>query len=445
MNEGTQAKHSVAIIGSGPAGLYAAQELAHHGVEVALFNRDIKPGGLAEYGIYPNKLKMKSGLRNQFRQILHQPGIHYYGNVVVGEHADLSLDELNSMGFQALFVSIGAQGTKRVGIPGENLIGVYHAKEVVYHYNRLPPYSLHTYPVGKHVAVVGIGNVMVDITHYLVCDRWVEDVIVFARRGPGEIKFDKKELENIVAYLDMEKFEAEMERVTPLMLTLGQDPQAPRDLIQSALPKGIICGSSSNVSIQFLASTTKVVGDEFGRVVALEVEDNTLVMDGEQTRVRTLGTRHQIAVDTVIFAIGDQVEEEFGLPVKNGEYVKNPEPRFPIDGHSYEICDPAAGQVIKNVFVAGWARNASYGLVGVARKDGVNGARALLQYLESLSNSGCEWQAALQKKLNGLGKPIVGLVQLEALEAVEQARAQAEGLPEFKFASNVEMLTAMGL
>ena len=80
-----------------------------------IFNRDIKPGGLAEYGIYPTKLKMKEGLRNQFRQILERKEIEYYGNVLVGENADLSLDEIRSLGFQALLVSVGAQQTKQLG------------------------------------------------------------------------------------------------------------------------------------------------------------------------------------------------------------------------------------------------------------------------------------------------------------------------------------------
>jgi len=75
------AQPSVAVVGAGPAGLFAARELSAHGVNVILFNRDIKPGGLAEYGIFPDKLKMKEGLRAQFRQILSDPNITYFGNV----------------------------------------------------------------------------------------------------------------------------------------------------------------------------------------------------------------------------------------------------------------------------------------------------------------------------------------------------------------------------
>ena len=124
---------SVAVVGAGPAGLFGARELANQGIRVALFNRDIKPGGLAEYGIYPNKHTMKNGLRKQFRQVLDIPNLDYYGNVTVGEEGDLSLDDLRGLGFQAILVTAGAQGTKWLGLPGEDLVGVYHAKDVVYH------------------------------------------------------------------------------------------------------------------------------------------------------------------------------------------------------------------------------------------------------------------------------------------------------------------------
>ena len=129
-------KNLVAVIGAGPAGLFASKELSNAGVHVILFNRDIKPGGLAEYGIYPSKHKMKEGLRQQFRQILESPNIEYYGNVVIGQKGDLTLMELRALGLQALLVTVGAQGTKWLGLPGEDLTGVYHAKDLVYHYNR---------------------------------------------------------------------------------------------------------------------------------------------------------------------------------------------------------------------------------------------------------------------------------------------------------------------
>ena len=158
----------VAVVGAGPAGLYAAKQLVGQGAYVFLFNRDIKPGGLAEYGIYPDKHKMKDGLRAQFRQILANPQVEYFGNILIGNHGDLRLEDLREMGFQALLVTVGAQDTKWLGLPGESIEGVYHAKDIVYYYNRLPPYSQQPYQIGKRVVIVGMGNVMLDIAHWLV-------------------------------------------------------------------------------------------------------------------------------------------------------------------------------------------------------------------------------------------------------------------------------------
>ena len=84
MTSDNPSQYLVAVIGAGPAGIYAARQFSAAGAHVVLLNRDIKPGGLAEYGIYYDKHKMKEGLRKQFGQILDAPGIDYYGNVTVG-------------------------------------------------------------------------------------------------------------------------------------------------------------------------------------------------------------------------------------------------------------------------------------------------------------------------------------------------------------------------
>src|SRR5713226_202644 len=106
--------------------MFAAQKIAQGGHEVIILNRDIKPGGLAEYGIYPTKDKMKQGLRKQFAKILAMPNIAYFGNVNVGY--DITLDTLRSWRPDAIVVAVGAQGTKLLGIPGEDAAGVYAAK-----------------------------------------------------------------------------------------------------------------------------------------------------------------------------------------------------------------------------------------------------------------------------------------------------------------------------
>ena len=177
---------TVFVVGAGPAGLFAAQKIALGGHQVVVFNRDIKPGGLAEYGIYPVKDKMKTGLRKQFGKMLSQPNLHYIGNVAVGGEQAVTLDALREFAPTALVCAVGAQGTKKLGLEGEDSLGVYSAKDFVYHYNLLPPFSSQDFSTGKRVAIVGMGNVMVDIARWLLIDdpdRKTEEVIVVARRG----------------------------------------------------------------------------------------------------------------------------------------------------------------------------------------------------------------------------------------------------------------------
>jgi ferredoxin--NADP+ reductase len=443
----TQGKHLVLVIGAGPAGIYAARQLALAGVHVVLLNRDIKPGGLAEYGIYYEKVKMKEGLRKQFHQILEMPEIDYIGNVIVGKDSGLSLDELRQMGFQAVLVSVGAQGTKWLGLPGENLRGVYHAKDIVYHYNSLPPFSTKEFSIGKRVAMVGVGNVMMDIAHWVIRDLKVEEALAVARRGPAEVKFTKKEMEGIIRNLDIEDLDAEMLRVAPVMQNVGQDVQAAREYILSALPKAEETNSPTRFLFDFLASPTRIMGDEHDNVCGLEVEDTNLVRTNGDTKAKGLGSRRILDVDTVIFCIGDRVDDGFGLPIQWNEFVKNPTPRFPVGDTSYEAFDPQSNTPIEGVFVAGWSREASSGLVGIARKDGENGGRAVLQYLESLPPQ-ADYTLVLQQlneRLAALGRPLVNKDQARRLQEIENAEAERLGVDDFKMKTNQEMLVALGL
>ena len=440
-------QYLVAVIGAGPAGIFAARQLATRGARVVLFNRDVKPGGLAEYGIYYDKYKMKEGLRRQFNQILDNPQILYRGNVVIGEQADLTLADLHQSGFHAVLVTAGAQGTKWLGLPGEELTGVYHAKDLVYHYNKLPPYSQHEFFIGKRVALIGVGNVMMDIAHWVIHDQHADEVVGIARRGPAEVKFTKKEMEYVGANLDLGAFEHEIARVSPVMEALGQDVTAAREFILAGVAKAEPKVTDARLRFEFLASPLEILGDDQGKVSGLKVEDTTLVGEKDNPKARATGSFRILDVDTVVFCIGDKVDELFGLPVKWNAFVKNNNPLYSVGGLSYEAYDPQADCPIPGVFVAGWSREASSGLVGVARKDGENGAQAVLQYL-SQQESLPEPDEALRKvqlRLAGLSKPVITQVELKKLEAYEMAERQRRGLDEFKLSSNEEMFAVIGI
>jgi ferredoxin/flavodoxin---NADP+ reductase len=444
--EETQGKTLVAVIGAGPAGLFASRLLATNSAHVVLLNRDIVPGGLAEYGIFFDKYKMKEGLRRQFQQIMDHPLIDYYGNITVGENGDISLQELRALGFQALLVTVGAQGTKLLGLPGENLTGVYHAKDLVFYYNLLPPWSTRDFRIGKRVALIGAGNVMLDIAHWLVRVLKVEEVVSVVRRGPNEVKFSKEELRYVVQNLDLAKLEAELRRVRPVAEEVGQNVDEAKQYFLSNLPKGFEPVSDTNFYFDFLASPTRILGNEQGFVSGLEVEDTTLVCAEGDVQAKRLGTKRVLDVDTVIFCIGDKVDEAFGLPVRKNAFVKNPNPLYPVDGLSFEAYDPDLNLPIDRVFVAGWSREASSGLVGVARKDGENGARAVLQYLQTLPAllDPASIMDEFKARLEGLEKPVIRKHDVLKLSEVVAQEAERLGIPAFKYPTNEEMLTALG-
>jgi ferredoxin--NADP+ reductase len=230
--------------------------------------------------------------------------------------------------------------------------------------------------------------------------------------------------------------DSEIERVTPIMQAVHQDPEAAHAMILEALPKALTKVSDTRFRFEFLASPVQMIGDADGNLTQVEIEDNILVEKDGDTKPKGTGNKRRLDVETVVFAIGDRVDESFGLPVKWNEFVKNENPRYPIDGNSFET-------PFEDVFVGGWSRKASSGLVGYARKDGTNASKAVWEYLQTKQPVEANTDALLEK-LKSLGKPIVMKDDIKKLEAVELAEAQKRGLEAFKFDSNEEMLQAMG-
>ncbi len=434
-------QHLVAVIGAGPAGIYGARKLTEAGHRVLLINRDIKPGGLAEYGIFLDKEKMKTGLRKQFHRILADPKVSYLGHVTVGEGKDLTLKELQEIGFSAVVVSAGAQGTKKLGLPGEDFTGVYHAKDVVYHYNKLPPFSQQHFEIGKRVAIIGMGNVMVDVANWLLNYKDIAEVTVVARRGPKEKAYDDNEFEVVEKYLDNDDMRKEIERIRPDLETAGQNVE---EIIQKFVGT-TTPPPNQKLRFRYLCSPTKVIGNSEGKVAGLEVELNKLVVENGKTAPKGTGQFTEFPLDCVIYAIGDQVDASLGLPFSRGAFVTNPTqlPGDPNPAH-YQPYDPATKQVLEGIYVAGWSRNASVGLVGIAKQDAERGMKVVNAYVAS--KEGFDPAAVEQKieavmdKLEEKNVSYVTKDDVAALEAVEKEEAKKRNTWEYKYSSDEEML-----
>src|SRR5581483_10114176 len=163
---------------------------------------------------------------------------------------------------------------------------------------------------------------------------------------------------------------------------------------------------------RFLCSPTEIIHNSDGRVAALRIEDMELVPKGDDFSARGLGTFTDIEADTIIFAVGDSTDPDFGLPNGKAGYATRPDPDPERPGdEAYQVFDPQTGEVVTGAFVIGWSRLASDGLVGKARQDGQRGVRT------------------------------VNYADVQRLERIEQQEAQQRGLEYFRFASNEEMFT----
>ena len=441
---GTQT-HVVIVAGAGPAGMAVASSLAKSGHQVIILNRDIKFGGLAEYGIFPSKLKLRGGLKKQYWELLEQPNVHYFGNVSIGAGKDLTVEEVRALGASAVVFTIGAQGTKAIGVEGDSAQGVFHAKDVVYHFNRLPGFGDRPFEVGKHVAVIGAGDVMVDIAHWLVAYKKVERVTAIVRRGPVERKYNPKEIRAVCSNMDLDGIKQEFERIKDRMAKVGQNPDEVFKAFTDEFTKCEPKVSETKMGFRFLASPKRILVNEHNRVCGLEMEDNRLDPKGEDTVAVGLKQYYNFPCDAVVFAVGDKVDETVGLPYKGGMFVTNPNKTGnDPDDALFQAYDETAGKVVDGVFLAGWARKASEGLVGVAKRDGDWCAEVVERYLSTKSSEGGvkvvldKLQSVLTKRQS---RP-VDVKGLRALEAAERSFSgnKADCIGEFKFTANHEML-----
>ena len=198
------------------------------------------------------------------------------------------------------------------------------------------------------------------------------------------------------------------------------------------------------MGFKFLASPKRILVDGNNRVRGLEMEENKLEPKGEDTVAVGLNQYYEFSCDAVVFAVGDKVDETVGLPYKSGMFITNPNKTGnDPDDALFQAYDETTGKVVDGVFLAGWARKASEGLVGIAKRDGDWCAEVVNRYLAT-KQRGNHSKVVLDKLktiLNDRKGHPVDVKDLRTLEAAEQAHKDiTDCIGEFKYASNQEMI-----
>lgn len=366
----------VAIVGSGPAAMYAADELlTQPDVRVNVFDRLPTPHGLVRAGVAPDhqKTKQVSGL---FDKIADQPGFEYFLNVEVGKH--LSHDDVLAH-HHAVIYAHGASADRRLDIPGANLAGVSSATDFVAWYNGHPDHADRTYDLSHRQAVIiGNGNVALDVARILTADpdrlastdiaahalkalrnSRIEEVVVVGRRGPAQSAFTVPEFAGLLAAPDIDVvLEADDLVLDEATLQAERDGTLEHAVTQKlAMLRTLRPGTPGRrrITLRYLSTPTAIVGD--GDVTGVEFVRNSLIVDDNSTvRIEPTETVDSLEAGLVLTSIGYRGVPLNGVPFDDASGV--------IPNAHGRVLNQPAGAVVTGAYVAGWIKRGPSGFIG---------------------------------------------------------------------------------
>ncbi len=428
---------TVAIVGSGPAGLYTADALLKDGgVEIDIIDRLPTPFGLIRAGVAPDHQTTKK-IQQKFEQTALDDSIRYFGNVEVGR--DVSLDELRGM-YDAVVLAVGAPLDRKIGIPGEDKQGVHGSAAFVGWYNAHPDFR-HLAPDlnVKAAVVVGVGNVAIDIARVLVKTPAemadtdlpeyaahdihaspLTDVYIIGRRGPIDAKFTNVELR------ELGKLERAVPQLDPAQLpdaVVGEWDDRDRRLKERNLAtlKEFAARRRDEqpkaVHFLFYAAPVEILGG--GKVEGLRLE-RTRVENGQA------------------FGTGEMFDIPCGLVIPAVGYRSVPVPGAPFDARAC-IVPNQDGRVAPGLYAAGWIKRGPTGVIATNRPDGVVAAAHIREDILAGTNPG---RAALQAALAQRQVRSTSIADWQKIRAMEEGTAQPPA-PRRKLSSIREMLAVL--
>ena len=435
----------VAIIGSGPAGFYAAEALLKRTdtvVHVDVFDRLPTPYGLVRAGVAPDHQDIKAVTRI-FAKTAARPSFRFLGNVRLGR--DLTVEDLRQHYHQIIY-AVGNEADRRLGIPGEGVAGCTPATVFIGWYNGHPDYRQAQIDLSlPRVAVVGNGNVAMDAARILLrtpaelektdiaahalealrASR-VREVFLLGRRGPAQAAFTHKELK------ELGELEAADPIIDPRELahcgwseTGGNSPTDKTMRVLQSFAMQRPAGKEKKLHLRFLVSPTEIMSDAAGRVSALVLERNRLETRPDGTiAARGSGEREVLEVGMVLPAIGYAAERIAGVPYDEKAKI--------IANENGRVVDPVTRAVIQREYVVGWARSGAQGLIGTHK-----GASARVVELMTEDGVGLDERAlpepeAIVSLLRGRGVQVVSFDDWKQLDEVEVARGARRGAPRDK-------------
>jgi ferredoxin/flavodoxin---NADP+ reductase len=428
----------IAVIGSGPSGFYATEALLRSGTPLAvdMFERLPVPYGLVRFGVAPDHPKLKR-VTAAFDRIATTPGFRFIGGVMVGR--DVTIDELRDS-YDAVVLATGADVSRSLGVPGEDLPGSHHAGDFIAWYNGHPDYRDRHFDLGCEAAtVVGHGNVALDVARILaktadelhrtdiaahalevLAESRIRDIHVVGRGKPSQARFTAKELRD---FLELEACEA----------TVDSRDVAPEDFAQENLNDAelteklsLLRGFSQQISIKrrrcvfrFGLSPVAIRGQGWVEAIAFGRQPSGAVED--------------VDCGLVFRSVGRRTTPLVGVPYDDLRGV-----HANIEGRV--VIGPS---VVAGLYVCGWSKRGPSGTIGTNRGCGMATAEAVLADLPARAGQRSGNPDALLARLRTRVPRIVSFGDWITIDGAEKHRGALLGKPREKFVSVPDMLAAV--
>lgn len=452
----------VAVIGSGPAAFYAAEHLFKQPglvADVDMFERLPTPHGLVRYGVAPDHAKIKTVTR-AYDTIAAHPRFRFFGNVEFGTH--LTLADLPRHYHQVVFAT-GAQTDRHMGIPGEDLAGSHAATEFVAWYNGHPDYRHCRFDLSvERVAVVGVGNVAIDVARILVRtpeellrtdiaahaldalrESRVREVYLLGRRGPAQAAFTNPEVKEIGEMADADVIvrpeEVRLDPLSQAQVKAANDRTLVKKVeILQGYAERRPEGKRRRLHVRFLVSPVALLGDEQGRVTGMRLVRNRLVASsGGGISAEPTGEFEELNVGLVFRSVGYRGVAVPGVPFD--------ERRGVIPNDHGRVLDPASGQPVTGLYATGWIKRGPSGVIGTNKPDSVETVATMLADVAA----GAHWEpaepdAGAVDALVRARQPLaITYADWRRLDELECRNGEACGRPRLKFAEIDQMLAAL--
>ena len=447
----------VAIIGSGPAGFYAAEALLRRTdtvVHVDMFDRLPTPFGLVRGGVAPDHQSIKAVTR-VYEKTAARPTFRFMGNVCLG--SDVTVEDLRQHYHQVVY-AIGNEDDRRLGIPCEGIGRCTPATVFIGWYNGHPDYRHAKIDLSvSRVAVVGNGNVAIDAARMLLRTpaelektdvaahalealrhSQVREVYILGRRGPEQASFTPVELKEFGEMEDVDPIVAPEELEGCDIPENGGNTQQEKNLkiLQSFATRqpGM---KAKKLHFRFLVSPTEIIAGADGQVAGIALEKNRLEIqpDGSVSAHGTGGIEI-LEVGMVLPAIGFAAKRIGGIPYDEKAKV--------IANEDGRVVDPFSRTVVANEYVVGWARTGPQGLIGSHKGASAHVVEHMITDGAGLEARELPEREAIDTLLSQRGVQIVSFNDWKRLDDVEVARGKRRGAPRDKIVDVGAMLAVLG-